>query len=80
MGFGTRDLAARANSLPSFFSAPASLAGGRVVPVPGGVLISAADGTSLGAVGASGDVADNDEACAVADIKAVGLTRDPGNA
>jgi uncharacterized protein GlcG (DUF336 family) len=78
MGFGTRDLAARANSLPSFFSVLASLAGGRVLP--GGVLIWAADGTTLDAVGASGDVADNDEACAVAGIKAVGLTPDPGNA
>ncbi len=74
MGFGTRNLEARARSLPSFFGALACLADGRVLPVPGGVLVRSADGTLLGAVGASGDVADNDEACALAGIKAVGLT------
>jgi uncharacterized protein GlcG (DUF336 family) len=78
MGCGTRDLQARANSLPSFFGALACLAEGRVLPVPGGVLVRSADGTLLGAVGASGDVADNDEACALAGITAVGLTPDPG--
>jgi uncharacterized protein GlcG (DUF336 family) len=70
----------RRESLPSFFAALASLAEGRVLPVPGGVLVRSAQGTLLGAVGASGDVADNDEACAVAGIKAVGLTPDPGTA
>jgi uncharacterized protein GlcG (DUF336 family) len=80
MGFGTRSLAGRAKSQPSFFSALASLAEGRVLPVPGGVLVRSAGGTVLGAVGASGDVADNDEACALAGIKAVGLIADPGTA
>jgi uncharacterized protein GlcG (DUF336 family) len=80
MGFGTRNLAGRAKSLPSFFGALASLAEGRVLPVPGGVLVRSAAGTVLGAVGASGDVADNDEACALAGINAVGLTADPGTA
>jgi uncharacterized protein GlcG (DUF336 family) len=78
MGSGTRNLAGRANSQPSFFAALASLAEGRVLPVPGGVLVRSAEGTVLGAVGASGDVADNDEACALAGIRAVGLTADPG--
>ncbi len=36
MGFGTRNLEARARSLPSFFGALACLADGRVLPVPGG--------------------------------------------
>src|SRR5258708_24137814 len=62
MGFGTRNLEARARSLPSFFGALACLADGRVLPVPGGVLVRSADRTLLGAVGASGDVADNDAA------------------
>jgi uncharacterized protein GlcG (DUF336 family) len=78
MGFGTRNLAERAKIQPSFFGALASLAGGRVLPVPGGVLIRSPEGAVLGAVGASGDVADNDEACAVVGIKAVGLAADPG--
>lgn len=79
MGFGTRNLAARAAKLPSFFDALASLANGRVLPVPGGVLIRADDGCIVGAAGASGDVADNDEACVLAGIRATGFTGDPGD-
>jgi uncharacterized protein GlcG (DUF336 family) len=78
MGFGTRNLAARAAKLPSFFAALAALADGRVLPVPGGVLVRTADGTVVGAVGASGDAADNDEACVLAGIAEVGLHPDPG--
>ncbi len=78
MGFGTRNLAGRAQRLPAFFGALADLARGRVLPVPGGVLVRSGTGQILGAVGASGDVADNDEACVVAGIKAAGLIADPG--
>jgi uncharacterized protein GlcG (DUF336 family) len=78
MGFGTRNLAARAEQLPSFFGALASLAGGRVLPVPGGVLIRSEDGEVIGAAGASGDLADKDEASVVAGIEAAGLRADPG--
>lgn len=63
LGFGTRNLASRAAELPSFFGALAALADGRVLPVPGGVLVRSHDGAVVGAVGASGDVADKDEAC-----------------
>ena len=79
MGFGTRNLAARAAKLPSFFGALASLADGRVLPVAGGVLIRAADGAIVGAAGASGDIADNDEACVLAGISATGYSADPGD-
>ena len=78
MGFGTRGLAARAEKNPSFFAALASLAGGRVVPVPGGVLIRSAEGEIIGAAGASGDISDNDEACLIAGVEAAGLHADPG--
>jgi uncharacterized protein GlcG (DUF336 family) len=80
MGSATRNLAGRAKSQPSFFAALACLAEGRVIPVPGGVLVRSAECAILRAVGASGDVADNDEACALAGIKAVGLTPDAGTA
>jgi len=80
MGFGTRNLAIRAEKLPPFFGALASLAGGRVLPVPGGVLIRSDEGEVIGAAGASGDIADNDEACLVAAIRKVGLEPDPGDA
>ena len=42
----------------------AAASGGRVIPVAGGVLIRDAEGEIIGAVGASGDLPDNDEACA----------------
>ena len=80
MGFGTRNLAGRAEALPAFFGALSDLARGRVLPVPGGVLVRDRKGDVVGAVGASGDVADNDEACVLAGIEAVGLQADPGRA
>jgi uncharacterized protein GlcG (DUF336 family) len=78
MGFGSRDLAARAAKTPVFFAALAAVSGGRMVPVPGGVLIRDGHNHIIGAVGVSGDVSDQDEACALAGIHAAGLVGDPG--
>ena len=47
--------------------------GGRVIPVPGGVLIRDAAAGVIGAVGISGDTSDNDETCAVYGIGCAGL-------
>ena len=58
---------------PLFFGVLATVSQGRLVPVPGGVLIKDADGAVLGAVGISGDTSDKDEVCAVAGIEAAGL-------
>ncbi len=80
MGVGTRSLASRADKLPAFFNSLAALTGGRIVPVPGGVLILSGEREVLGACGASGDTADNDEACVVAAIESAGLIPDPGKA
>ncbi len=77
MGFGTRELAARAAANPAFLTALAAASGGRVVPSPGGVLILK-DGRVVGAVGISGDTGDRDEECALAGITAAGLTGRPG--
>jgi uncharacterized protein GlcG (DUF336 family) len=41
--------------------------------VPGGVLVRAADGELVGALGVTGDSSDNDEAAAVDAIRAVGF-------
>lgn len=77
MGMGSRALFQRAQEQAYFVSAANELAQGRLVPVPGGVLIM--DGaTLLGAVGISGDTSDNDEACAIAGIEAAGLKANPG--
>ena len=74
---GSRALFQRAQEQPYFISAVNSLAQGRLVPVPGGVLIQDS-GILLGAVGVSGDTSDNDEACAVAGIEATGLKANAG--
>lgn len=47
--------------------------GGALVPVAGGVIVVDGSGSRIGAVGVSGDTSDNDEAAAVAGIRACGL-------
>jgi uncharacterized protein GlcG (DUF336 family) len=42
--------------------------------VPGGVLIKDGAGDTVGAVGVTGDISDNDEKAAVAGIEAAGFT------
>jgi uncharacterized protein GlcG (DUF336 family) len=79
MGFGSRTLAARAGKTPMFITALAAVSAGRMVPVPGGVLIRNAAGDLLGAVGISGDTSERDEMCALAGIEAAGLRADPGS-
>jgi uncharacterized protein GlcG (DUF336 family) len=78
MGFGGRELARRAQAVPQFFTALASIFPKGIIPVPGGVLIRSATGALLGAVGVTGDTSDNDEICAVAGIEAAGLVADTG--
>ncbi len=73
MGWSAHALVERAQALPQFFGALGVLAGGRMLPVAGGVPILDDSGTVLGAVGVSGDTSENDEACAVEAIGAVGL-------
>lgn len=74
VGKGSRWLDAQAAGRPHFLEGLSGVSGGKIVPVPGGVLIKSDDGTLLGAVGITGDTSDNDEACAIAGIEAVGLT------
>ena len=77
MGMGSRALFQRAQEQAYFIDAANTLAQGRMVPVPGGVLIQ--DGAKLlGAIGVSGDTSDNDEICAIAGIEAAGLKANPG--
>ncbi len=75
MGFGSRTLAGRVNTVPGFFAALADVSAGRMAPSPGGVLIMD-QGRIVGAVGVSGDLGDRDEACALAGVAAVGLGAD----
>ncbi|HEX8382633.1 MAG TPA: heme-binding protein [Sphingomonas sp.] len=71
MGLGGRSIATRAAKVPAFYAAVNALV--PLVPVPGGVLVRSATGELMGAVGISGDTADNDELCALAGIAAAGL-------
>ena len=79
MGFGGREFARRAAAAPAFMAALMDASEGRVIPVPGGVLIRSAEGAIIGAVGVSGDLSEQDEACAVFGIKAAGLVADTGD-
>jgi uncharacterized protein GlcG (DUF336 family) len=81
MGLGSRAFAKRLveqPNAPSFFNALAAMSDGRVVPVPGGVLIRDQNKEVIGAVGITGDTSDNDEACALAGIAEAGLLADTG--
>ncbi len=78
LGMGSRAIFTRAQEQPYFIDAVNTLAQGRMVPVPGGVLIHDASGALLGAIGISGDTSDNDEICALAGIAAAGLTGSTG--
>jgi len=78
MGFGGRELAKRAQVMPAFMTAVASIFPKGIVPVPGGVLIRDGAGALLGAVGVSGETSDNDEACALAALAKAGLAADTG--
>ena len=80
MGWGSRTMMERAAQNPNFLTAIAAASGGRLVPNPGGVLIRDAGNQIVGALGISGDTADNDEIIAVAGIEAAGLKADPGGA
>jgi uncharacterized protein GlcG (DUF336 family) len=78
MGVGSRALAQRASVAPAFMSAVNALAGGRLIPVPGGVLIRSSDNAIIGAVGITGAQSDQDETCAVAAIESAGFNADTG--
>ena len=73
LGMGSRALMNRAEQQAYFVSAINGVAGGDLVPVPGGCLIMNGDAL-IGAVGISGDTSDNDEIAAVAGIEAADLT------
>ena len=74
---GSRAIFQRAQEQAYFVSAVNAIAQGRLVPVPGGVLIQ--DGTTLlGAVGVSGDTSCTDHIVAWKVRDALGLDNVPG--
>jgi uncharacterized protein GlcG (DUF336 family) len=73
LGMGSRSLMARAEQQPYFITSAAAAVGGKLVPVPGGVLVKDAAGTVIGCVGVSGDTSDNDELATISGIESVSL-------
>jgi uncharacterized protein GlcG (DUF336 family) len=73
MGASSRTLHERAQGNPQFFGALAATAQGKFLPQTGAVLIKDAQGTILGAAGASGGTGEEDEAACIAGITAAGL-------
>ena len=73
LGRSSNAIAKMAEERPHFVTSLMNASGGRIVPIQGGVLVRSASGDIIGAVGVTGDTAQNDEACAVAGVKAAGL-------
>jgi uncharacterized protein GlcG (DUF336 family) len=73
MGVASRVLHQRAQDNPVFFNALSASSQGRFIPQAGAVAIRRADGTLIGAVGASGGTGAQDEAICAAGVKAAGL-------
>lgn len=73
MGVSSRKIADMAAERPSFVASLGAIAPHGVVPAAGGVIVVGPDGAPIGAVGITGDLSDNDEACALAGIAAAGL-------
>lgn len=63
----------RAEAQGYFMAAVNGLYGGKVVPVPGGILVRDAGDAVIGAVGVTGDTSENDAAAGLAGIAAAGL-------
>jgi uncharacterized protein GlcG (DUF336 family) len=80
MNRSTRAIGEVAKTGQMFLTAMMAATGGRIIPSPGGVLIKNSEGLIIGAVGASGDQAHEDEAIAILGIRAAGLTPEPEEA
>jgi uncharacterized protein GlcG (DUF336 family) len=77
MGISSRQIRDRLSSRPTFQAALATASQGRLIPVPGGVIVRDGDNVSIGAVGISGDTSDKDEYCAILAVKAAGYLSEP---
>ncbi len=71
LGMPGSALMARAETQAYFMTAANGAYGGKLLPVPGGVLVLR-DGAVVGAVGVTGDTSENDAAVAVVGIEAAG--------
>jgi uncharacterized protein GlcG (DUF336 family) len=74
LGISSRKIADMASERPTFVTSLSGISQGGIIPAAGGIIITDAEGATLGAVGVTGDTSDNDEVCALAGIAVAGLT------
>ena len=74
MGIAGTAQKARADDQAYFMLAMNGLYGGKLVPVPGGVLVHDKKGQVIGAVGVTGDTSENDLEAALVGSDGAGLT------
>ena len=74
LGVNSRQIGDMSVERPSFVASLHAIAPRGIVPAAGGVIVVDTGGEPIGAVGITGDLSDNDEACALAGIAAAGLT------
>lgn len=72
VGAGSRAVARMAVERPNLALGLSGVSGGKIVPLPGGVLILRNE-QIIGAVGITGDTSDNDELCAVSGVEGIGF-------
>ena len=76
MHWNTSEVAARSDKgghFSGFIDSLNALSGGRMVPLPGGVLIHDQDDSVIGAIGIAGAPSEMDEVCAAAAVAAAGF-------
>lgn len=77
LGMGGQAQMARAEQQAYFMAAVNGVYDGKVVPVPGGILVMGRKGEVIGAIGVTGDTSDNDQVAGVTGIEAAGFTAQP---
>lgn len=73
LGLAGRQQAAMAEARPGFMAALNGAFDGRLLPVPGGILLRDAGGQVIGALGVTGDTSDNDALAGLAGAEAAGI-------
>lgn len=73
LGMTGSQLRDRAEAQAYFVAAVNGAYGGKVIPVPGGILIRDKRGAVIGAVGVTGDTSENDAAVGLAGVGSAGL-------
>jgi uncharacterized protein GlcG (DUF336 family) len=73
LGISSRKIGEMAAERPTFVASLGPIAPAGVIPAAGGVIVVDGEGATIGAVGISGDLSDQDEACTLAGIGAAGL-------